>query len=247
MRRNSSGEDDRQYIESLADTAAINNGNNVGDLIYRFEKRTGRPDVNAMREVLSSSASQLQPQLDAMLYYNSKNPVFAADMKLSDLQYLRYLQQQDKLRFRHQQGVISDSLLSLTDSEFCSDDQGQDFSHSAKDPYGVRTHNRVVHDLSRFGRFIEMMSRLPLPRMSFTGMGFCFLVAVFISPRTCDEKLIFPAFRLLFGTLYPAYASYKAVRTKNVKEYVSTIFNILYFKYLGESKISRKYFTIYDF
>ena len=27
--------------------------------------------------------------------------------------------------------------------------------------------------------------------------------------------------RLVFGTLYPAYASYKAVKTKNVKEYVS--------------------------
>ena len=28
-------------------------------------------------------------------------------------------------------------------------------------------------------------------------------------------------FRLIFGTLYPAYASYKAVKTRNVKEYVS--------------------------
>ncbi|KAF0024996.1 hypothetical protein F2P81_021877 [Scophthalmus maximus] len=28
---------------------------------------------------------------------------------------------------------------------------------------------------------------------------------------------------LLFGTLYPAYYSYKAVKTKNVKEYVSSI------------------------
>lgn len=28
---------------------------------------------------------------------------------------------------------------------------------------------------------------------------------------------------LAFGTLYPAYSSYKAVKTKNVKEYVSII------------------------
>lgn len=34
--------------------------------------------------------------------------------------------------------------------------------------------------------------------------------------------LFYPVFRLLFGTLYPAYASYKAVKTKDVKEYVST-------------------------
>ncbi len=34
---------------------------------------------------------------------------------------------------------------------------------------------------------------------------------------------IYHGFRLVFGTLYPAYASYKAVKTKNVKEYVSII------------------------
>lgn len=28
-------------------------------------------------------------------------------------------------------------------------------------------------------------------------------------------------FRLVFGMLYPAYASYKAVKTKNIREYVS--------------------------
>lgn len=33
--------------------------------------------------------------------------------------------------------------------------------------------------------------------------------------------LFYRIFRLVFGTLYPAYASYKAVRTKNIKEYVS--------------------------
>ncbi|KAK2530759.1 hypothetical protein Q9233_005978 [Columba guinea] len=31
--------------------------------------------------------------------------------------------------------------------------------------------------------------------------------------------------RLLFGMLYPAYYSYKAVKTKNVKEYVSSMLN----------------------
>ncbi|CAH1990416.1 unnamed protein product [Acanthoscelides obtectus] len=34
------------------------------------------------------------------------------------------------------------------------------------------------------------------------------------------HMVIYPLFRLLFGTLYPAYASYKAVRTKGGREYV---------------------------
>lgn len=38
---------------------------------------------------------------------------------------------------------------------------------------------------------------------------------------------------LAFGTLYPAYSSYKAVKTKNVKEYVSIPASDLLFAYQG--------------
>lgn len=44
---------------------------------------------------------------------------------------------------------------------------------------------------------------------------------VIVMPRSLTYVLLYPIFRLVFGNLYPAYASYKAVRTKNVKEYVS--------------------------
>ena len=49
-----------------------------------------------------------------------------------------------------------------------------------------------------------------------TGIGSLLCMAI---PRTAH--LISSIYRLLLGTLYPAYASYKAVRTKDVKEYVS--------------------------
>lgn len=72
---------------------------------------------------------------------------------------------------------------------------------------------------------LETITVAPLPLFfSVTGTGIFALLVIFILPRTFSELLLYPGFRLVFGTLYPAYASYKAVRTKNVKEYVRKCF-----------------------
>ena len=48
------------------------------------------------------------------------------------------------------------------------------------------------------------------------------LVLLFISATFHSlAKYFYSYYRLIFGTLYPAYASYKAIKNKNIKEYVS--------------------------
>merc|ERR1711860_414691 len=56
----------------------------------------------------------------------------------------------------------------------------------------------------------------------------CFAVLFWLWPLPDMTYPLFAILRLVLGTLYPAYASFKAVRTKNVREYVSKHY-ILYF------------------
>lgn len=85
------------------------------------------------------------------------------------------------------------------------------------------TQQKIASLLHRISGFLEMLSRFPLPRMSTMSVGLISLFAVFVSPRNLCEKFLYPGFRLMFCIIYPAYASYKAIRTKNVKEYVSNL------------------------
>ncbi|KAF2361434.1 TB2/DP1/HVA22-related protein [Trinorchestia longiramus] len=58
----------------------------------------------------------------------------------------------------------------------------------------------------------------PFIRLTLTNLTCVVVVAALALPNTAS--LLYTFFRLVFGTLFPAYYSYKAVKTKNVKEYV---------------------------
>lgn len=77
--------------------------------------------------------------------------------------------------------------------------------------------------LQRISMLLEMISKFPFPRMSVVSFGLTSLLAIFIAPRAFTEKVLYPGFKIIFTVIYPAYRSFKAVRNKNLKEYLKWI------------------------
>ena len=85
------------------------------------------------------------------------------------------------------------------------------------------TKQTVAVILSRISGFLEMVSKFPFPRMSVVSFGLTSLLLTFICPRNFTERALYPGFRIVFSIIYPAYRSFKAVRNKNLKEYLKWI------------------------
>lgn len=66
-----------------------------------------------------------------------------------------------------------------------------------------------------------MLQCLKLPAFAFFSIEAAVFLGLVLLPVFVLESVFYPIFRLLFGVLYPAYSSYKAIRTKDLKKYVS--------------------------
>lgn len=191
----------RQHLQQPLQSSRINF---ISDIITKFETKT-TPDDHVHKNV----GNDCNAQLKLRKHFSARQPLVQFEM--------------------HPRECDSD------DQEIFYNSNGSAIINGGHSPQinfvnrpSTHNHQNLTSPKcgrTKFDRVFQLLSWLPLSLLTLTGMGVTCLVGAFFLPRAISQMILYPGFRLLFGTLYPAYASYKAVRTKNVKEYVSTLYN----------------------
>lgn len=140
-----------------------------------------------------------------------------ADMKPENL---RYLSSNMRGKPIYDDGELYDENRIVRAYQRSSTTYGSSSSmHNAKQA----TKQTIVSILYRIGSFLEMLSKLPFPRMSVMSFGITSLLTIFMCPRGFTERALYPGFRIIFSIIYPGYRSFKAIRNKDIHEYLKWI------------------------
>lgn len=215
--------------------------NNISDIISKFEKsQTPQTESDPAIVPISHCAKLIISTKNNRIYSQNHNLIKSKQSSLVVNKYNKMCESIDS-------GVINgDSYDSNNYSETVIEndeqfDESESFDDTDNDPNdfefipinggGVKSKtpskfmrlkniNLVRYQLNFFQRFVGILLSFPF-FSSINGAGLSTLTCAFFLPRILCENILYPIFRLILGTLYPAYASYKAVRNKDVKDDVS--------------------------
>ncbi|XP_037775260.1 uncharacterized protein LOC119572307 isoform X5 [Penaeus monodon] len=107
-------------------------------------------------------------------------------------------------------------LDQLSEEEGCQENLEDDLQEALAGQARLQRSDSMV-TVAHLYEDVLVSSRLRV-RVTLTNLTVVVVVAALVLPNSA--AILYAAFRLVFGTLFPAYYSYKAVKTKNVKEYV---------------------------
>lgn len=124
----------------------------------------------------------------------------------------------------HESESFDDTDNDPNDFEFIPIQGGGVKSRTPSKFMRLKNINLVRYQLNFFQRFVGILLSFPF-FSSINGAGLSTLTCAFFLPRILCENILYPIFRLILGTLYPAYASYKAGNYTNQLNIPFSIFH----------------------